>query len=154
MKDWRYRTMKKRFEMSDEQLAKIIDACKPVPYMVIGGQPPRSQQENANAAWAALGNEMGFKHMTVERCGEDDKVFMAEPEGKGGTAPYTSITGALTPPDPPDEFDKPEGEGGGVNAKPCGCRSDDATKCLGNESIAFHTERCPCDCHKPEGVGE
>lgn len=70
--------MKKRFEMTQEQLDKILDACKPVPYMVIGGVQPRTPQENANDAWKALGEEMGFKYMTVEPCGPDQKVFMAE----------------------------------------------------------------------------
>jgi len=66
------------FEMSDEDLQKIIDACKPVPYMVIGGVPPRSPQENANNAWAALGRKMGFDSMTVEPIdGKDSKFFSA-----------------------------------------------------------------------------
>jgi hypothetical protein len=41
--------------MSAGDLAGLLmDACKPVPYMVFGGVPPRSQKENANAAWAAI----------------------------------------------------------------------------------------------------
>lgn len=53
------------FEMSEEQLADIQDACKPVPYMIVGGMPPPSPQENANRAWQRLGKEMGFDSMTV-----------------------------------------------------------------------------------------
>ncbi len=70
--------MRKEFEMSQEQLDAIMDACKPVRYMVIGGMPPRSPQENANAAWAALGKELGFKHMTVRPSGKGDRFFSAE----------------------------------------------------------------------------
>jgi hypothetical protein len=58
--------MRKEFEMTAEQEAKLLEACKPVPYMVIGGMEPRSPQENANDAWCALGREMGFDGMSVE----------------------------------------------------------------------------------------
>lgn len=70
---------KQRFEMSEAQLAKIMDACRPVPYMVFGSMEPRSPQERANIAWTNLGAEMGFDSATVEPCGEGDRVFMAVP---------------------------------------------------------------------------
>lgn len=70
--------MRKRFEMTQEQLDTLLDACKPVRYMITGGVSPRSPQENANDAWESLGKEMGFKHMTVEPSREGDKVFTAE----------------------------------------------------------------------------
>ena len=54
------------YEMTEADLEAILDACKPVPYMVIGGHAPSSQQDNANAAWARLGQKMGFDSMTVE----------------------------------------------------------------------------------------
>lgn len=47
--------------------------------MIIGGKPPPSPQENANRAWQALGQELGFKWDTVEPIrGEAQTVFMAE----------------------------------------------------------------------------
>jgi len=58
--------MRKEFVMTEKQCKKILDACKPVPYMIFGGREPISQQENTNAAWYQLGNELGFKGMTVE----------------------------------------------------------------------------------------
>ena len=76
--------MRKEFEMSQEQLDAIMDACKPVRYMIIGGVHPRSPQENANSAWAALGKELGFKHMTVRPSGKGDRFFSAEPVLGGG----------------------------------------------------------------------
>ena len=54
------------YEMTQAQCDALLAAMKPVAYMVIGGRPPRSQQENANDAWAALGAQMGFDHMTVQ----------------------------------------------------------------------------------------
>lgn len=67
------------YEMTEADLTAILDACKPVPYMVIGGQPPRSQQENANAAWATLGTKMGFDHMTVQPRPGGNRFFTAIP---------------------------------------------------------------------------
>lgn len=69
-------TERRNFEMSQEQLEKLLDACKPVPYMVFGGMAPRSPQENANSAWKALGEELGFDHMTVRPNG-GDRFFSA-----------------------------------------------------------------------------
>lgn len=68
----------KVYEMTDEQYQKLLDACKPVPYMVFGGRPPRSPQENANDAWRALGEEMGFDYMTVHPHGDSPKQFTAD----------------------------------------------------------------------------
>lgn len=71
---------RREYEMTDEQHERLLEACKPVPYMVMGGMPPRSPQENANGAWAALGRELGFKHMTVRPVqGKSSKFFTAEP---------------------------------------------------------------------------
>lgn len=57
---------RKQFEMTPEDMKTILNASKPVPYMVIGGHPPPSQQEIANRAWSELGKKMGFDFMTVE----------------------------------------------------------------------------------------
>lgn len=56
---------RKVFEMSEAQHAKLLDACKPVPYMVMAGVEPRSPYENACDAWRALGREMGFDWESV-----------------------------------------------------------------------------------------
>jgi len=70
---------RKDYEMTEADLAKILEACKPVRYMLVGGIPPRSPQENANAAWAELGRRMGFDHMTVAPTGRGDRSFSAVP---------------------------------------------------------------------------
>ncbi len=73
--------MRKEFEMTDEQLQNMLNACKPVPYMVIGGIEPRSPQENAIQAWKELGEELGFDGMTAEPVeGKGMKFFTAEVE--------------------------------------------------------------------------
>ena len=54
------------YEMTEEDLKAILDACKPVPCMMIGAYAPASPQENANRAWSSLGKKMGFDPMTVQ----------------------------------------------------------------------------------------
>lgn len=54
------------YEMTQAQCDALLAAMKPVPYIVVGGMAPRSQQENAKAAWAALGAQMGFDGDTVQ----------------------------------------------------------------------------------------
>jgi hypothetical protein len=71
--------MRKEFEMTDEQLAKLLDACKPVPCIMIGDYVPSSPQENANRAWKALGEELGFDYMSVRPTdGKGFNFFTAE----------------------------------------------------------------------------
>lgn len=73
---------RQRFEMTEADLKQVLEACKPVPYMVFGGVEPRSPQQNANDAWAELGSRMGFDSTTVEPTGEGDRVFTAVPTVK------------------------------------------------------------------------
>jgi hypothetical protein len=71
--------MRKEFEMTDAELKEIIDASKPVPYIVIGNILPSSPQENANRAWQRLGYKLGFDYLTVRPVpGKSVKFFTAE----------------------------------------------------------------------------
>lgn len=67
------------YEMTQDDLDALLTAMKPVPYMIVGGRPPPSQQENANRAWEALGKKMGFDHMTVRSNNRGDRFFSAVP---------------------------------------------------------------------------
>lgn len=70
---------RREYELTKEQLVSILDACKPVVCMLIGNSVPRNSQENANAAWAAMGKELGFDHMTVKPvAGKGQSFFTAE----------------------------------------------------------------------------
>lgn len=72
--------MRIEFEMTQEDMDKILNASKPVTYLVAGGIPPRSPQENANSAWDALGSRMGFVGRTVQAApGKSALFFTAEP---------------------------------------------------------------------------
>lgn len=73
------------FEMSEEDLATLMDACKPTPAMWGSGGVPlfSTPQENANNAWARLGEKLGFRSMTVRPIsGKDQRFFIAEPQEK------------------------------------------------------------------------
>ena len=75
--------MRREYEMTGAQLDKLYKACQPVPYLIVGGQPPPSQQEMANYAWRALGAELGFDFMTVTPSSKGDRFFTAEASDEG-----------------------------------------------------------------------
>lgn len=68
------------YEMTEQDLKEILDACKPVPYIVVGGRGPASPQESANRAWQRLSERMGFDYMTVQpQEGKSNRFFTAIP---------------------------------------------------------------------------
>ena len=67
------------YEMSEAQFKKLIAACQPTIAIKVGSYSPPSPQENANAAWAALGREMGFDYMTARPSDRGERFFTAVP---------------------------------------------------------------------------
>lgn len=69
------------YEMSEEDLNELLDACRPTPCMYLSGgmSISSSPQENANAAWAKLGQKMGFDSMTVRPSNKGNRFFTAVP---------------------------------------------------------------------------
>ena len=67
------------YEMTQEDLDTILDACKPVPCMMIGGSTPSNPQDNANRAWERLGRKMGFESTTVRPSKKGQRFFSAVP---------------------------------------------------------------------------
>ena len=68
-----------KFKMTQNDMDTLLAAMKPVPMIMLQcGEPIR--QENANIAWQALGEKMGFNHMTVRPDGNDPLCFIAEPK--------------------------------------------------------------------------
>lgn len=68
------------YEMSEDDLKTLLEACKPTPVIMIGNYGPASPQENANRAWAALGKKMGFDYTTVAPIqGKGTRFFTAIP---------------------------------------------------------------------------
>ena len=54
------------FEMTQEDLDRLMDASKPVPWFAPGGVWPKTPRENAEQAWARLGAKMGFRWQSVK----------------------------------------------------------------------------------------
>ena len=68
------------YEMSEADLAELLAACKPVPMIMLQCGTPPSPQENANNAWARLGEKLGFDGMTVRPIqGKGQRFFTAVP---------------------------------------------------------------------------
>ena len=70
--------MRTNYEMTEADLATLIEASRPVPMIALQCGTPRSAQDNANAAWATLGARMGFDPMTVQPIGRGYRFFSAE----------------------------------------------------------------------------
>lgn len=68
------------YEMTEADLATLLEACKPTPAIMLQCGPPSSPQENANRAWQFLGHKLGFNYLTVEPAhGKGNRFFTAEP---------------------------------------------------------------------------
>ncbi len=68
------------YEMTEEDYKELLEACKPTLCIKIGSYTPASPQENANRAWARLGEKMGFDYMTVRPIqGKTARFFSAVP---------------------------------------------------------------------------
>jgi len=73
--------VRKEFKLTEDELKEILDASKPVSYMVFGGRGPMSPQEKANMVWHGLAKKHGFKLMTVKPVpGKSQEHFTAEVE--------------------------------------------------------------------------
>ena len=70
---------RREYVMTEEQHARLMEACKPVMMIALQCGEPRSPYENAMAVWRALGGEMGFDWGTVKPVeGKSDYHFTAE----------------------------------------------------------------------------
>jgi hypothetical protein len=68
------------YEMTDDELKELLDASKPVPYLIAGGREPTSQQERVNLIWEHLGKKRGFDPYTVKPVpGKEQRFFTADP---------------------------------------------------------------------------
>ncbi len=70
-------TYRQQYELTSEQFDKLIEACRSVPLIMLQCGMPPSPQENANRAWCALGDELGFDGMTVEPSSKGQRFFTA-----------------------------------------------------------------------------
>jgi len=71
--------MRQEYEMTEDDLAVVLEACQPVVWLAPHGPDPTSPQAYANDAWRALGHKMGFDWMTAKSvAGKGNRFFTAE----------------------------------------------------------------------------
>ena len=70
-----------RYEMTDDEFADIVAASQPTAAVSFGGVEMPTARQNANMAWRALGDKLGFDWATVTPPAPDDPqtVFYARP---------------------------------------------------------------------------
>jgi hypothetical protein len=74
-------TERKDFEMTDQQLKDLHAACRPIPYLVVGGVQPMSFKERIDNLWKVMGDSMGFDYKTAAPAqGKGEKWFSAVPK--------------------------------------------------------------------------
>jgi len=67
------------YEMTQDDMNALLDAMKSTPMIMLNCGSQRSVQEKANAAWARLGEKMGFDSDTAQPTGKGDRFFSAIP---------------------------------------------------------------------------
>jgi len=72
--------MRKNYEMSQEDLDTLLNACKYAPLIMLQCGMPPSPQERANNAWKAIGKKYHCDYLTIKPTGNGDRFFSAEPE--------------------------------------------------------------------------
>jgi len=72
--------MRKEYEITQEELDELLEASEPTPVMYASGGRPMfsSPQENANRAWARLGEKLKFDYMTAKPTDKGNRFFTAE----------------------------------------------------------------------------
>ena len=69
-----------KYRMTDEEYNDLLEACKPVPYMVFGGVPPERPTDKAMRVWDRIAKRVGCIQSTIDSAGTgDDRDFVAMP---------------------------------------------------------------------------
>ena len=70
----------KTYRLTDEEFNKLMDASKPVPYMVFDGIEPRSPHDNAMDVWRTVAARVGCDVDSIGSAGTgDNHDFNARP---------------------------------------------------------------------------
>lgn len=71
--------MKQEYELTQEQLDRLIEASKPVPYLIFGGIALTNPQEYANIAWAEIAEYHKVQIYSITPSPKGIKFFTATP---------------------------------------------------------------------------
>ena len=70
----------KTYRMTDDELNMLMNASKPVPYLVFGGIEPRSPRDNAMDVWRTVAARVGCDVDSIEPAETgDNHEFNARP---------------------------------------------------------------------------
>jgi hypothetical protein len=70
-----------RYELTQEQYDRLMEASRPVMYIVACGTEPTSPRENAERVWREVANEHGCRYDTIQPYhGMGPRFFTAEPQ--------------------------------------------------------------------------
>jgi hypothetical protein len=72
--------MTKNYEMTKEDMDKLLAASVSGPLIMLQCGMPRSAQERVNSVWQTMGDRMGFDHMSVRPTDKGDRFFTATPK--------------------------------------------------------------------------
>lgn len=68
------------YRMTDEELSQLMEASKPVPYMVIGGYEPKPPSYNAMMVWEKIAARVGCDVHSIDAASTgDNHDFTARP---------------------------------------------------------------------------
>lgn len=68
------------YMLTEAEYAELIEASKPVPYIIANGIAPISPAARVNEIWARIGRDRGFDPMTAHPADSDNRrQFRARP---------------------------------------------------------------------------
>jgi len=78
----------KQYTMTDSEYTELMEACKPVPYLIVGGRKPSSPRENAMHVWAKIAARVGCDCNSIAPANTgNNHDFMGEPLQKQEAQP-------------------------------------------------------------------
>ena len=70
----------KVYELTEEEFKELMNAAKPVPYMIVGGRAPSSPYEMSKAIWYRVAQRVNCDVETIEGVDRNKPlIFRAEP---------------------------------------------------------------------------
>ncbi len=67
------------YKLTEDEFAQLMEASKPVPYMVIGGVEPQSPRDKSMRIWERVAARVGCDMNSIQPNGADPRDFKANP---------------------------------------------------------------------------
>jgi hypothetical protein len=70
----------KTYELTEKEFQELVDASKPVPYIIVGGRAPMSPYERAMLVWDKVAKRVNCERDTIEAYDKNNlRMFKAMP---------------------------------------------------------------------------